>query len=479
MLRYLHKDPNKLRGILLVAFGLILSNMVRYFGYADGDPNADFKTGCYRSLLQLLPYIVDGVFYGVIDKWRSVLLFPLCISSFEFLFTLNDTSAAMSYMAYALFDNLILTQMMSLFGCFGLSFMIALFSSVLDYAIDVFKTEHKFSKWVFGYIIAVLFFAFYGCIQLRVEPDNKKVKVVSASGMSQLEYNLGYQDIREDLTDFYNDIEEKAQLTESLGGKLLTFAEEGFYIYYLQKDSFIENVGEIAKNHDIYILLSLDIYEEDMINYNSHALINNKGELLYYYIKHHPIKGVEEGYIKGKDKIKTFHTEFGKITSVICYDLDFTMFMNWVGFHHPDIVIAPSWDYSGVHEIHTKQTKFKAIENGFNIIKNTFDGVQLAVDFNGRVLGYHKTHGMENFVVVADVYTKGRKTLYSFIGIFLNYFYIIGIFLVIFIKSKMQWKIYKDYAEGNDSETQQLQDKNLNDKQEIKAQEIEVQPVTS
>ena len=29
------------------------------------------------------------------------------------------------------------------------------------------------------------------------------------------------------------------------------------------------------------------------------------------------------------------------------------------------------------------------------------------------------------------VYTKGRKTLYSYIGIFWNYFYIIGIFLIL------------------------------------------------
>ena len=40
------------------------------------------------------------------------------------------------------------------------------------------------------------------------------------------------------------------------------------------------------------------------------------------------------------------------------------------------------------------------IENGINIVKNTFDGAVLTVDFNGRVLFHHKTHALEQFFVI-------------------------------------------------------------------------------
>ena len=140
-----------------------------------------------------------------------------------------------------------------------------------------------------------------------------------------------------------------------------------------------------------------------------------------------------------------FETEFGKITTVICYDLSFQMLMNWVGFKHPDIVFAPSRDYLPVAEFQTKQTKFRAIENGFNVVKTTFAGISLFVDFNGRVLNYFHSRDTEDFIFISSIYTHGRKTLYSFIGIWWNYLYIVVAIIIFFVKPRFDFSVYRNY----------------------------------
>ena len=90
-------------------------------------------------------------------------------------------------------------------------------------------------------------------------------------------------------------------------------------------------------------------------------------------------------------------------------------------------------------------TKFRAIENGFNIVKNTFAGVGLFCDFNGRVLNYHRATSIEQFFYVSDIYMKGRKTLYSYIGIFWNYFYIIAALIIFFIGMQFDFSLYRNY----------------------------------
>lgn len=88
------------------------------------------------------------------------------------------------------------------------------------------------------------------------------------------------------------------------------------------------------------------------------------------------------------------------------------------------------------------------------------------------MLTYYATYRVFPYFVITDVYTKGRKTLYSFIGIFWNYFYIIGIFVILFVKMNFDFTYYKKYLNIE----QQKADQPATDEQK-QPQEIEMQAI--
>ncbi len=100
-------------------------------------------------------------------------------------------------------------------------------------------------------------------------------------------------------------------------------------------------------------------------------------------------------------------------------------------------------------------TRYRAIENGYSIVKNTFGGTTIAVDFCGRILSFTQGTGeKDQYSNLSQVYTKGRNTLYSYIGIVWNWLYIIGVFLVIFIKFPSS---ENELPKVNDSEVNHLE----------------------
>ncbi len=394
-------------------------------------------------------FVMDGVFYGVSDEWSSILLFPFTVASIEFLYGFGHT-ANVSIYAYGLFDNLLIAQLLSLFGTFSLSFLITFFATALDYTVKILYKERRFSKILLGYIIALLIIELYGGIQLRAEPSMEKVKVLMDSGPCQKYFMKGslciaeYDSDSTRLQKFEYQVSQKAKEAKAVGAKLLMFAEEAFEILINERDAFLAYCKKEAQQNGLYMLVSLDILESDYIHgYNANAFINDENQIVYYYTKHNPIPGVEVGYKRGKEKIKKIKTPFGDVGIAICYDLNFPYFINYIGFKHPDILLAPSWDYDEVADFQTRLAKFRAIENGFNIVKNTFGGVALVADFTGKVLYYMKSHDFFDYSTIADVYTHGRVTLYSCIGIFWNYLYILAMLGILFIKTKFDWSLYE------------------------------------
>lgn len=121
-----------------------------------------------------------------------------------------------------------------------------------------------------------------------------------------------------------------------------------------------------------------------------------------------------------------------KVTTAICYDINFPHFMNWYAFKdHPDIMLVPSWDYDAVSIFQSYMASYRSIENGYSIVKNTIGGTTIVTDFCGRFLDSHKVETEnDEYIGVAAVWGEGRKTLFSYIGVFWNYFYILGVFVV-------------------------------------------------
>ena len=172
-------------------------------------------------------------------------------------------------------------------------------------------------------------------------------------------------------------------------------------------------------------------------------IIKNNGDIIYNYTKHNLIPFVEYDYFPSKEPLKVLDTKIGKLSTVICYDINYPMFINSLSKKNIDILIVPSWDYPGVAEFQSKEARYKAIEGGFNLIKNTANGVVIASDYKGRILNYFSGKECEDYFIVTELYKHGIKTLYSYIGQVFNFVYLLGLILVIYYPDSEGKEIYK------------------------------------
>ena len=435
-LHYLHINENKIKSFIKVYICILISNFFRWLGSGDYNILLEIFIGVYFSITTSIPYIIDLIFYKKISKTKSVFIYPLSIGFTEYIFSFSFVSNN-NLLAYSQLDNLSFLQIISLFGTFFLSFIIALFASILDYSIEIYLKERKLSKFILYYIIINIIIYLYGGIILLIPYDKNTFRAISVKGISQLNLVNNTNYIRP-LETYYEYINDTLWKAKSINGDFISYAESAFILEEENYDKFVSKVIDIIKYYKIDTLLSLDIFlkkEEIPNKRNMNMFIQSNGEIKYNYTKHNLIPIVEFEFIPSKEPFQVINTKYGKLSVVICYDINYPIFINSLSKKNIDILIVPSWDYPGVAEFQSMEARYKAIEGGFNLIKNTADGVTIASDYKGRILNYFSGRDGQDFFIVSELYKHGRVTLYSYIGQWFNYIYLIGIFFVIFCRN--------------------------------------------
>jgi len=443
-LAYLHQNEKKVIPLIIVSACLIVSNIIRWIGIDNTSVLISLAVGIYFSIINIIPFILDDILYNKITKWASLFIFPLSVSFFEYIFAFVPI-ANLNIYAYGIRNNLQIIQICSLFGCYFLSFIIALFASIVDYSFDVYKKEKIINKYVFCYSIIIFIIISFGSIRLLIPQKEERFNIAAVLGSSP----CLYEEEKESKLpiDTYMDYIQKTIIkANNSEAKVILYSEEGFSIRGVEREGIINQTTKLAEKYNIFVVLTLDIeYEKDDCK-NEAILISNKGNVLYNYQKKNLIPIMESEYHSNNPEYKTFDTELGKLGVVICYDIDFPYYLNQLSRLGLDTLLIPSWDWDGITEPHSTELKFRAIENGFNTMKSTANGITLSNDYKGRFLAYYQPSKCEDYFVLSSVYKRGAKTLYSYIGIFFNYFYIAAFIILVIIGR------YKMIKENNDVE---------------------------
>ncbi len=201
------------------------------------------------------------------------------------------------------------------------------------------------------------------------------------------------------------------------------------------EEEYINRAKAVAAKNGIYIGLPLLIYEQD----NRHARPKNKitwispqGDLLFAFYKAKPTPG-EGDY--GDGLIRHFDSPYGRISSVICFDMDFLDLMKQAGPLHIDIMLVPGNDWKEITPYHTHAASFRGIEQGFNLVRSASRGLSASFNYKGQNLSYQDYFNTRDAILYSDVPTEGRRTVYALIGdlfawICIAYFFSVIIFLL-------------------------------------------------
>ena len=79
-------------------------------------------------------------------------------------------------------------------------------------------------------------------------------------------------------------------------------------------------------------------------------------------------------------------------------------------------MFTPANDWKEFAPLHMQMATFRAIENGFSLVRPTSNGFSVAVDYRGRTLETVDYFASKDHVMISYVPTKGVRTVYSQVG---------------------------------------------------------------
>lgn len=387
----------------------------------------------YYTILAFLPYLAHRMLVHKIDGFIGTLVFPSVAVVVEYLNTVMFGSWAS--VAYSQFGDLPLIQLSSVTGIWGITFIVMWFGPVLNWIGDRKFEWAKVRKEILIFVTIFVGVLLYGGLRLGMfRPGSKTVRVASLTATQEI--NALGEAIQE--KGFVSSVSMAAQQRDSLNdilgpvheaifvrtgevarsGASLVFWPEGMVVVLEEnQDQFIARGRDLARSEQAYLLMAYFVIPRKNpkeFGENKSVLINPKGDIEWEYLKTHPVPGSTDK--PGDGNIPVSQTPFGRVASVICYDMDFTNLIRKAGKLKTDIMIVPAWDWKAIDPLHTYMAVFRAVENGFSMIRQTGEGLSIAVDYQGRVLAEMDHFTSENHVMFSDVPVKGIITIYSRIG---------------------------------------------------------------
>jgi apolipoprotein N-acyltransferase len=408
----------------------------------------------YYALLWFIPYLFDKLVGARIHGFASTLVFPSTVVSLEYLNNVFFGSWAST--AYTQFDHLALIQVSSLVGIWGISFIVCWFASVVNWVIDHHFEWSAIKRGLTFYAAILSLTLLYGGIRLEVFPPQSDTITISSFTPTTVtqEYNQELQnkgfsssiqmakENRKMHSTLLRSVHEKVfeQNKQIVDPNVkLTFWPEGLIkVLEEQEAAFIEQGKIWAMEQNVYLVMAyfvIPIQNPERMGENKAVLINPKGELEWEYLKTYPVPGSPNK--PGGGVLPVSDTPFGRISTVICYDMDFTGLLHQAGRLGIDILVVPAWDWKAIDPLHARMAVFRAIENGFSMVRQTGEGLSIAVDYQGRTLAAMDHFTSDDLTMRAQVPKHGVSTVYAVIGDLFAWLCLVCLF------SAIGWSILK------------------------------------
>jgi apolipoprotein N-acyltransferase len=184
--------------------------------------------------------------------------------------------------------------------------------------------------------------------------------------------------------------------------------------------AFLAQAAALARQEGIYLDMGLAVFLAGSgtgpFLRDEAVLIDPTGQVAWTYLKTHPAPGEQGLFRPGPGRVPTVATPYGRLANVICFDLDDPALVRQAGRAGTDLMLAPSDDWPAIDPQHAQRAAFRAVENGFSLVRPSSNGLSTAVDYQGRILAATDYFHTDQQVIVAYVPEHGTRTIYATIG---------------------------------------------------------------
>jgi len=439
-----------LKGFLIVWLLLTFAWLFQFFGMVPLPLPFFFIVALVYGLIGSIPYLIDLLLTKRRDQFLQTLIFPSAWAITEFLLQYTPYGS-WGHTAYSQYNQLGLIQSVSVFGMSYITFLIAWCASICNWSLDNKMNWMKIRKGILIYGGTLLITLMYGNARLLFQrPQSDTVRIASISAKEKATQKadpellgrfyankLTKEDIElvtRDNNETNNYLFEHTIKEAIAGAEIIFWGEANGIILKQMEDSLFQYASDLSQQHNIYLGLGLGTMNpaREKPLENKLVLFNPAGEKSIDYWKAKPVPGQENAISATKDKyIQTTDTPYGKIGSAICFDMDFPQHL--VQAKTLDILLVPSNDWKEIDPWHTNMAKFRAIEQGFNMVRHTSNGLSAGIDYTGKVISEMDHYTNNERILITLLPTKGVTTPYSVMG---NIFPLFCLFLIIFITAR-------------------------------------------
>ena len=413
-------------GYLLMMLALMAANTIAWW---NNMPTlavpARIIFGLVTGLLYTIPFLLDRVLVSRFSGFVATLVFPFACAAFEFLTLWPNPMGAWGSLAYSQFSSLHLTQVASITGMWGVTFLVSWFASTVNWIWEEGVDWPRIRRGVTIFAGVMLLVLGYGVIRLTYYlPEAGTVRI---HGIVETDYTrytwetelfpLSQSDPQAfvtQMTPVYERYLEATVREAQAGAQIVVWPEVAAEGFKEDLDEVVARAQDIARREGVYLSLGLNVigpgsYSEGE---NRLVLIDPNGDILVNHLKYGCM-----AFNMYSVKVPTVETPYGTLGAVLCCDLDYPYVIRQASRKGVDFLLVPSFEPTAAQiTAHSRMASLRAIENGVSIFRPTAQGISLAIDPYGRTLGSMDATRVSERVFVMQVPNHRVATVYSVVG---------------------------------------------------------------
>ena len=429
LLRYVRSE-RPLRGLAAAYLALAVMRGISYRGMTPIPGIFYYIFLLISSVSALLPYLLDRLLAHRVRGLAKTLIFPCTLVAAQFVYA-HGPHGSWGTLAYTQAGNLPLLQLLSVTGLSGITFLIGWFAAVLNQTWEQPRGLRPLAAFATVYLAVILG---GGARIAFFRPWSPTVRVASLSpgkyayqASPQLPDGILTEEATNAQVTAFRGASREAgdamlagsEREAAAGAKIIFWSETAVYVLAEDEPALLDSGRDLAMKYHIYLGMALGTWTPGAQRplQNKLVLIDPTGHIAWQYLKARPTPGPEAAAAARSDgKLRSLDTPYGRLLGAICYDTDFPPLMAQAGRSEADIVLSPAGDWRAIDPRHTEIASFRAIEQGFNLVRQSHGGLSAAYDYQGHLLSQMDEYQAKNLSLVAEVPTRGVRTLYSRFG---------------------------------------------------------------
>jgi apolipoprotein N-acyltransferase len=422
-------------GFLLFCLGMAISAAIsKTAENLSGIFMIYITTGLSYGVIHSVPYLIEKLLVNRENRFYSTLIFPSAVVFTEYLLSLG--LGIWGNASVAQYPRHQLIQITSVFGIFGLSFLVAWLASTVNWIIQNGYKTGFLLKGIGVYGLVLVAVISYGAIRSSYFPSRSDAVNVAAI-VSDTDIHEVFREREAEIialsknyhmeipADVYSGSEAIAsqlgRTREAMqqGARIVVWNEISLILEQSVRDTLLLQLGTLCRENRSYVLAAYLEKNEGArpkpFN-NTSVLITPGGDVAWTYVKSYPTPLEKLIVNRGDASLPFMDTEYGRIGNAICSDIDVPAYMSQLGKNRIDILLVPAYDWKQITPYHSQMAVFTALQFGVSMVRANGKGVTAFYDYRGKVLAESNTFTSDSKISYSEVPIHSTTTLYSIIG---------------------------------------------------------------